>query len=79
MDSKTISGIKQQIYRRFPEVAGEEPSVKAQATAKNPGHSPTYLITFKGRVSQPSGAVFSRMVRVVANDAGHILKVTTSR
>lgn len=79
MDSKTISGIKQQIYRQFPEVAGEEPSVKAQPSAKSPGQSPTYLITFKGHVSQPGGPSFSRMVRVVANDEGRIFKVTTSR
>jgi hypothetical protein len=79
MDSKTISGIKQQIYRQFPEVAGEEPSVKSQASAKSPGNPPTYLITFKGRVAQTSGPSFSRMVRVVANDQGRILKVTTSR
>jgi hypothetical protein len=79
MDSKTISGIKQQIFRQFPEVSGDEPSVKAQAGAKTPGSLPTYLITFKGRVSQPSGAIFNRTVRVVANEAGQILKVTTSR
>lgn len=79
MDSKAISGIKQRIYRQFPEVAGEEPSVKAQAVAKTPGQSATYLITFKSRVSQPSGPAFNRTVRVVTNDEGRILKVTTSR
>jgi len=79
MDSKTVSVIKQQIYRQFPEVAGEEPSVKAQAGAKSTGQSATYLITFKGRVVQPSGPSFNRSVRVVADDNGRILKVTTSR
>lgn len=79
MDSKTITGIKQQIYRQFPDVAGEEPTVKAQAGAKSPGQSPTYLITFKGRASDPNGPAFSRMVRVVTNNEGRILKVTTSR
>ncbi|HLD94243.1 MAG TPA: hypothetical protein VI703_08610 [Anaerolineales bacterium] len=79
MDAKTITGITQQIYRQFPEVAGEAPSVKAQAGAKSPGDSPTYLITFKGRVSQGGGPTFSRTVRVVANDEGRVLKVTTSR
>jgi hypothetical protein len=79
MDSKTISGIKQQIYRQFPEVSGQEPNVKTQASAKTPGNAPSYLITFKGRVTQPSGPTFSRTVRVVANNDGRILKVTTSR
>lgn len=79
MDSKTISGIKQQIYRQFPEVFGEEPSVKPQAGAKSAGRSATYLIIFKGRVDQASGLSFNRSVRVVADDNGRILKVTTSR
>jgi hypothetical protein len=79
MDSKTISGIKQQVYRQFPEVAGEEPSVRAQASAKTAGQPAKYLITFKGRVAQTSGPTFSRSVRVVADDNGRILKVTTSR
>lgn len=79
MDSKTIAGIKQQIYRQFPEVAGGEPSVKAQAGAKGGSQTAKYLITFKSRVAQTSGPTFSRSVRVVADCNGKILKVTTSR
>ncbi|MEX2162360.1 MAG: hypothetical protein WD751_10670 [Anaerolineales bacterium] len=79
MDAKTIQGISQQIGRQFPEVADAEPSVKLQAGAKGSGANPTYLITFKGRVPQSGGVSFNRMVRVVADDNGHILKITTSR
>jgi hypothetical protein len=79
MDSKIISNIKREIYRQFPEIAGEEPSVKPQASAKSAGQTAKYLITFKGRVAQTSGPTFSRSVRVVADDNGRILKVTTSR
>ncbi len=79
MNSKTISSIAQQIGHQFPEVSGETPSVRAQAGAKTPGNAPTYLLTFKGRGQAHGGPSFPRTVRVVADEDGHILKVTTSR
>ncbi len=79
MDAKTVNSIRQQVANRFPEVAGSAPSVRPQAAAKGPGGSATFLLTFKGRVTQPGGFAINRAVRVVANDAGRILKITTSR
>lgn len=79
MDAKTINSIRQQIARQFPEVAGASPSIKAQAAAKSPGAGGTYLLTFKGRVSEAGGFKSNRTVRVVAQDNGRILKVSTSR
>lgn len=79
MNSRTVSSITQQISHQFPEVAGEAPSVRAQAGAKTPGSAATYLLTFKGRAQAHGGPNFPRTVRVVANEDGHILKVTTSR
>jgi hypothetical protein len=37
------------------------------------------LLTYKGRVTQPGGFAMNRAVRVVADDDGRILKITTSR
>ena len=79
MNPKTIEDIKQQIYRQFPEVSGGSPNVRAQAGAKSPGQADTYLLTFKSLVLQPDGFAFNRSVRVVADESGRILKVTTSR
>lgn len=79
MDDKTVSHISKQVARQFPEVAGAAPSIKAQAAAKGAGNSATYLLTFKSQVAQPGGFAINRAVRVVADDSGHILKITTSR
>jgi hypothetical protein len=79
MDSKTISHISKQIAKQFPEVAGAAPSIKTQAVAKGAGSPSTYLLTFKSRVDQPGGFAINRAVRVVADDNGRILKITTSR
>lgn len=79
MDEKIISHISNQVARQFPEVAGDAPSIKAQPAAKGAGYSPTFLLTFRGRVTQPGGFAINRAVRVVADDSGRILKITTSR
>lgn len=79
MNSKAITDIKQRIYRQFPEVSGEQPSVKVQASTKSPGQAPSFLLTFKGSGQDAGGPSFSRTVRVVADSNGRILKVTTSR
>lgn len=77
MDSQTVKAISKQIHRQFPELAGEEPSVRAQANAKSAGGE-TYLLTYKGRAAA-NGPSLSRTVRVVADGRGKVLKVTTSR
>ena len=79
MNPRTVNTIAQQISHQFPEVAGSSPSVRAQAGAKTPGSAATYLLTFKGSAQAHGGPSFPRTVRVVADDNGHILKVTTSR
>lgn len=76
MDARTVNSIAQQIHHQFPEVAGQRPNVRPQSGAKAPGRT-TYLLTFKGAAK--SGPQLARTVRVVADESGHILKITTSR
>ncbi|UYN91132.1 MAG: hypothetical protein KIT70_07160 [Anaerolineales bacterium] len=77
MDTETIKTITRQIHRQFPELAGEQPVVRTQASAKSAGNA-TYLLTFKVRAAS-SGPNLARTVRVVADERGKVLKVTTSR
>lgn len=77
MDNRVVNSIAQQIHHQFPEVAGQRPNVRAQAAAKG-NSGATYLLTFRGR-SSGTGPQLARTVRVVADERGTILKVTTSR
>jgi hypothetical protein len=80
MDTSLIKSISQDVYRRFPEFAGIHPKVRAQTTqSKTSGSPQTYLLTYNSRVSLPDHKTLPRWVRVVANEQGKILKVTTSR
>jgi hypothetical protein len=80
LSSAQIESIASQIYRQFPEVKDTRPSVQNQPGAKAPGQSDNrYLLTFKGRGQGPGGQTINRIVRVVADSRGKVVKVSTSR
>ena len=75
MKRDLINAISQEVYRRFPDLAGVRPKVKLQRSS--PPQS--FLLTFQSRASLPGGKSLPRLVRVVANEQGKILKISTSR
>jgi hypothetical protein len=80
MDPKLVKSISTEIFRRFPEIAGSQPRVSTQAAPKSAAHPiPTYLLTYRGSARTSDGKSIPRIVRVIANAQGRILKVTTSR
>lgn len=80
LSATQIDSISRQIYRQFPEVANTQPAVQNQAGAKAVGSgSDRYLLTFKGRGQGPGGQTIQRIVRVVADERGKVIKVSTSR
>jgi hypothetical protein len=72
-----ISNVKKDVSRSFPEMAGVEPTVRKQ-DANNNGVE-QYLLTFKGKADLPGGRKISRVVRVVADERGRVLKMSTSK
>ena len=75
-----IDTIARQVYRQFPEVRDVRPAVQSQAGAKAVGAaSGWYLLTFRGRGQAPGGQSIIRIIRVVADERGKVLKISTSR
>lgn len=74
MDKATVEKVVRQVVRTFPEMDGVTPTVRQQ-----PGDSPQFLLTFKGKAALPGGRTLTRIVRVVADDRGRILRISTSR
>jgi hypothetical protein len=79
MKSSAISSVRKQVYRRFPEFSGVRPKVQVQRTSSAKNDDKTYLLTFKTKASLPGKKSMSRWVRIVANENGKILKISTSR
>jgi hypothetical protein len=75
-----IDSIAKQVYRQFPEVKDARPSVQNQVMAKTAGAvNGQFLLTFKGQGHGPGGKTIPRIVRVVADARGKVLKISTSR
>jgi hypothetical protein len=57
-------------------MARVHPKVSQQGKNKD---NTTYLLTYSGSAELPGGRKINRIVRVVADERGRILKMTTSR
>ncbi len=81
MNADVIHTINQEIYRRFPEVKGKKPRVQPQsiASTRQIAKAKTYLLIYQGQVVTADRKTMPRMVRVVADEQGKILKISTSR
>jgi hypothetical protein len=83
MDQKTIDTISRAVYKRFPEVNGKRPKVLRQKPngiqARPASKALIFLLTYRGNGAGPGGKTIPRYVRVVANQQGKIIKISTSR
>jgi hypothetical protein len=81
MDPKLHASIVKQIYQRFPEFRGIQPKVRIQSATeiKQVRTDTTYLFTFQKNVTTEGNKNLNRWMRVVVNQNGKILKVSTSR
>jgi len=67
-----LNEIYQQVYQKFPEVLGKTPVKHVQPNGQT-------LLVFKGQGIGPNGTRIARIVRVLVNEKGKIVKMTTSR
>ncbi|MFM8320397.1 MAG: hypothetical protein ACKOC5_05725 [Chloroflexota bacterium] len=85
MDPKLIHSISQEIYRRFPVLAGKRPRVQPFPAPAgrfgrilNPG-GPAYLLVYQGYGMTATHQRLPVVVRVTADERGKILKISASR
>jgi hypothetical protein len=81
LSASQIDKISRQIYGQFPEIRDARPMIQGQAGAKSAGARVTdqFVLTFRGVGHGPGGQTINRIVRVVADERGKVLKVSTSR
>ncbi len=77
VDEKSIRRISIQVARRFPEFSKAKPSVRRRHNSGK--DNPQFLLTYKAKAKLPGGRTLDRIVRVVVDADGHILRMTTSR
>lgn len=72
MDDAIIKKVSDMVNRRFPDVAKKRPRVVSRPNGEN-------LLVFQQVVATETGARMQQSVRVVVNEKGDIIKITTSR
>lgn len=77
MDPKKIDSVSKQVRRTYPEMDGCTPSVKRQPSPSD--GTDTFTLTYRGRASLPGGKSISRIVRVVTDASGRILRISSSK
>ena len=75
MKKSTIDRLSKQVAKKFPEMDGVRPVVREQKAPSSGDEQ--YLLTYKGFNSLPNGKKMKRIVRVVADERGQVLKMST--
>jgi hypothetical protein len=70
MDNSAVEKINQRVYREYPEMRGTRPSVTRDG--------PHCTLVYKTRVQTPAGPL-ARVVRVVADEHGRVVRISTSK
>ena len=84
LSSGNIKTISTKVYKKFPELKGISPSVSKQSVPTTKTSSKSiqdyrYLLTYKGVAAMPGGHTMNRIVRVVANHKGKVIKMALSK
>lgn len=81
MDPEVYNKSLSKIYKRYPEFTGSKPSVKKQnpISGNSKISAPIYLWIFRKTVKTEDNQSFQRVLRILLNSNGKILKVSTSR
>lgn len=86
LDPKIVNKVSKHVYQQFPEVAGVKPNIRKQTGGKKTNQSrrstmeiSNYLLTFRGKIDLGNGKKMDRWVRVVIDNRGKIIKMSTSR
>jgi len=77
MKRSLIAKLNRQVTEKFPEMKGVNPTVRRGPQPK--GGDQRYTLTYKGQADLPGGRKISRIVRVVADEEGRILRISTSK
>lgn len=72
MDQSSIDKVCKTVYKRFPFLNGHRPCVSKQGEGN-------YLLLFSSFGNSPDGKLIQQTVRVVASEAGKIVKTSMSR
>lgn len=76
MEQKSINKVNRAVYQQYPALSNVKPKISKQNSSKNQF---TYLLLYKKSVEVNSGKKIPVVVRVVCDERGSILKISSSK
>jgi hypothetical protein len=70
IEHSVVEKINQRVYHDYPEMAGSRPSVNQDGKR--------CTLVYKAKVQTPAGSM-SRVVRVIADENGKVVRISTSK
>ncbi len=77
MDKATLEQVSRHVAKKFPEMVGVQPTIRRQGNSSS--DDPSFVLTYKGKAELPGGREISRIVRVVADESGRVIRMSTSK
>lgn len=76
MEDRAIKKVTRKVTKQFPEMKGAKPTVRRRSSS---GNKIQFELTYKGKVEVPGGRTLRRVVRVVADESGSVIRMSTSK
>jgi hypothetical protein len=77
MDREAIDRVNRKVSKQFPEMKSVRPAVRTESQSSNCKQK--FSLTYKGKADLPNGRTISRVVRVIADESGKVLRMSTSK
>jgi hypothetical protein len=77
VNKDALDKVSRKVTRQFPEMKSVHPTVRSQS--KSGDRKEEFLLVYKGNVELPGGRKMSRVVRVVADEKGNVVRMSTSK
>ncbi len=77
MNREAINKVSQKVSKQFPEMKSVRPTVRSESKSNNGKQK--FSLTYKGKANLPNGRTISRIVRVVADESGKVIRMSTSK
>lgn len=77
MDRHLIDRISCKVAKQFPEMKSVRPTV--QREERPPNGKTKYRLTYKGQAEIPGGRKIRRIVHVIADENGRVIRMSTSK
>lgn len=80
MNAALLQRVNQEVYRRYPALAGRRPKIQALHTpGAAPSGAPAWLLIYQTQGAAVDQRLITTRLRVVIDPGGKILKISTSR